>query len=188
MSEPKRYINRGNFGTRGIDRVSLWEVRSTGVFCYCHWWEGKLRIRSLKTTDLAEAKTKIAELMAQKRDGKPASVEKGETILYVIQRGDDGPIKVGISRNLKGRLGGLQNGNAEKLKVRRMFKMRDVERVLHAELERVSRLQGEWFPAELIELVDRFFRPALDVEIARHQKRTKAVAEKIKTWEKSGLL
>jgi hypothetical protein len=66
--------------------------------------------------------------------------------------------------------------------------MRDVERVLHAELERVSRLQGEWFPAELIELVDRFFNPALDVVLARNQKRSQAIAEKIAALGKSGLL
>jgi hypothetical protein len=35
--------------------------------------------------------------------------------------------------------------------------MANVERALHSELEKVSRLGGEWFPADLLDSVDRFF-------------------------------
>jgi predicted GIY-YIG superfamily endonuclease len=81
----------------------------------------------------------------------------GEVCLYVIQRGDNGPIKIGISRRLKERIATLQNGNAEKLKVLQVYKMSDVEKAIHRELAKVAKLEGEWFPAELIGLIGRFF-------------------------------
>jgi hypothetical protein len=96
--------------------------------------------------------------------------------------------RVGISRNLKQRISQLQNGNAERLQVLRVYKMADVERAVHAELERKSRLEGEWFAADLLSLVDRFFTVPMDVATQRAQKEYKAAVAKIEHLEQAGLL
>jgi hypothetical protein len=184
-----RYISHGGFGIRGIDRVALLESRSTGVFSadYRDKAAGRHIRRSLKTTDLNEAKLRVAEIMKQRKDGRPAN-PKRETILYVIRRGEDGPIKVGITRSLKLRLADLQCGNAEKLKVLRVYRMGDVEKAVHAELERKSRLEGEWFPADLLTLVDRFFNISADVAWKRARERHEAATAEVKRWASAGLL
>jgi hypothetical protein len=78
--------------------------------------------------------------------------------------------------------------SAEKLKVLRVYKISDVERAIHAELEKVSRLEGEWFPAELLSLVDRFFNVDFDVVYARARKQRKAAVTKVQYLERAGLL
>lgn len=166
-----RYINRGNFGVRGVNRVSLLETVSTGL-CVVDYWErpGKRIRQSLETYDLEEAKKKIAEIIQQReRRGHSMRHTRGETVLYVVQRGENGPIKVGITRILKGRLSQLQNGSAEKLKVLGVYTMKDVESAVHAELERVSRLEGEWFPADLLSRIERFFGAPFDIKLKRAQ-------------------
>ena len=50
---------------------------------------------------------------------------------------------------------------------------------IHGELEREARLQGEWFPAELLPNVLRFFRVPDDV-MARRFFATKRPKEKCK--------
>jgi hypothetical protein len=187
----RRYVNHGNFGIRGVNRVSLLETVSTGLFSIDYWQgEGKRIRRSLETHDLDEAKRKVAEIIEQmEQRGRDAiRPARGETILYVVRRGENGPIKVGITRQLKGRLSQLQNGNAEKLQVLRVFTMKDVEKAVHADLERQSRLEGEWFPKELLPSVDQFFRVALDVAFQRAQKRRTAVAARVGRMIEAGLL
>ena len=49
--------------------------------------------------------------------------------------------------------------------------MKDVEKAVHAEIEKSSRLEGEWFSAHLLSLVDRFFNVQLDVSLKRAQSR-----------------
>jgi len=117
------------------------------------------------------AKEKIATILEQQNASTPTTSHNGDTILYVVQRGDDGPIKVGISRRLKNRVSQLQNGSAEKLRVLRVYKMADVERAVHGELERRARLEGEWFPADLLLAVDRFFN--VDFDTTRKRARIK---------------
>jgi hypothetical protein len=75
------------------------------------------------------------------------------------------------------------------INVLRVYKMVDVERAVHAELERQSRLEGEWFPADLLPLVDRFFAVALDVDFQRAQNRhatttAKAEARRLRKLER----
>ena len=167
-----RYINRGRFGVRR-NRVVLLESRSTGDLAadYREKATGKRLRRSLETTDLDVAKEKIATILEQQNASTPTTSHNGDTILYVVQRGDDGPIKVGISRRLKNRVSQLQNGSAEKLRVLRVYKMADVERAVHGELERLARLEGEWFPADLLLAVDRFFN--VDFDTTRKRARIK---------------
>jgi len=186
-----RYINHGSFGARGVDLVGLRESRGSKVF-FADYYEkgtGRRLIRSLKTTDLDTAKKMVADLIEQKGlGGRGASSHEREMVLYVVQRGDDGPIKVGISRNLKGRIKSLQTGSAEKLKILRVYKMADVERAVHAELEKNSRLEGEWFPADLLSLVDRFFNVATEVVFQRSQKQYEARTAKVEHLARAGLL
>jgi hypothetical protein len=185
-----RYIRRGGFGDPK-NRVGLLESRSTGdlVADYREKATSKRIRRSLATTDLDEAKNKIVAIIEQQKAHRPTATNpEGETVLYVIQRGDDGPIKIGISRRLKQRISQLQNGSAEKLKVLRVYRMADVERAVHAALERQSRLEGEWFAADLLSLVDRFFNVPMDVATQRAQKHYKAAVAKIEHLEQMGLL
>jgi predicted GIY-YIG superfamily endonuclease len=183
-----RYIRHGGFGTRG-NRVNILQT-STGVFFvdYREKATGKRITRSLETADLNEAKKLIGDIVEQQRACRPTRGTKGETVLYVIQRGDDGPIKVGISRNVNQRVKDLQTGSAERLNVLRVYKMADVERAIHAELERKSRLEGEWFPADLLSLVDRFFNVDFDVTWKRARVKRDAITAKAEYLMSAGLL
>ena len=169
-----RSINHGSFGVHSINKVTLLETVSTGLFVVDYREKGPTHRRrrfSLETRDLDEAKKKISDIMQQiKKRGHPTQ-RRCETVLYVLQRGENGPIKVGVSRQLKNRLDDLQTGNAEKLRVLRAYTMKDVERAIHAELERVARLEGEWFPMDLLSFVDRFFNVSQGVELRRAQTR-----------------
>ena len=106
----------------------------------------------------------------------------------MIRRGANGPIKVGITRRLKQRVAQLQSGSAEKLQVLRIYKMADVEKAVHAELERQSRLEGEWFPAELLPAVDRFFKVEFDIALKRARKRQAAEINRAEYLMSAGLL
>lgn len=66
-------------------------------------------------------------------------------MLYAIQRGDDGPIKLGLARDPTTRLGSLQTAHDEQLFLRATWEgeLRD-ERALHTRFA-ASRLRGEWF-------------------------------------------
>jgi hypothetical protein len=185
-----RYIRHSGFGGPG-NRIGLLQTKSNGVFVADYWEKatGKRIRRSLKTTDLDEAKKIIAELIEQQKAHRPTATNpEGDTVLYVIRRGNDGPIKIGISRRLKQRISQLQNGSAEKLKVLRMYRMADVERAVHAELEKRSRLEGEWFAADLLSLVDRFFNVDFDVTWKRARVKRDAITAKAEYLMSAGLL
>jgi Meiotically up-regulated gene 113 len=186
--EMGRYTRHSGFGTPG-NRINL--IQSPGGVFFANYREkatGRNITRSLKTVDLDEAKILVGHLLEQQKAATPTGSVIGETVLYVIQRGDNGPIKVGISRRLKQRVSQLQNGSAEKLKILRVYKMADVEKAVHAELERKSRLENEWFPAELLSLVDRFFNVPKDVASQRQQKQYKAAVARVEHLERAGLL
>lgn len=167
-----RYYSHGSFGTLGVNRVNLIRSRATGIFFvdYRDKKTGKRYRLNLKTTDLKTAQNEILKITDELADrGYSRQGTGSPSILYVIQRGDDGPIKVGVTRSIKQRLADLQNGNAERLNVLRVFTMADVERIIHAELERVSRLEGEWFPADSLSAIDRFF--TVPVTVIEERKR-----------------
>lgn len=69
--------------------------------------------------------------------------------LYIISEGEDGPIKIGRSRNAWTRLQALQTGNPRSLKIAAAWALRpdevvEAESMLHEELENFE-LVGEWF-------------------------------------------
>jgi hypothetical protein len=66
-------------------------------------------------------------------------------LVYFIQSGDDGPIKIGFTRNLAARLRQLQTGHPAKLRVLRAFRGDErLEAWLHRHFA-AHRLNGEWF-------------------------------------------
>ena len=79
--------------------------------------------------------------------------------IYVIAHRDQndfdrliGPVKIGVTKNLKERLASLQTGNPSTLAIYASFEMpeplcRQVERELHDGLQE-CRLNGEWFDME----------------------------------------
>jgi hypothetical protein len=79
-----------------------------------------------------------------------------EAIIYVVQRGQDGPIKIGMTTRLSVRLKQLQTGSSEPLIVIRKLYLSDFEAAFHANL-REFRLQGEWFSKDALIKLDSIF-------------------------------
>ena len=75
--------------------------------------------------------------------------------VYAIQAGD-GPVKIGSSQNVQGRLKALQTGNASPLNIRKWIgpfetkKASEMERALHEKFKHY-RVRGEWFASEVLE-------------------------------------
>lgn len=75
--------------------------------------------------------------------------EATSSFLYVISEGENGPIKIGRSRNPGARMAELQTGNARRLCVVATYELThdeacDAERKLHEELSEFA-MAGEWF-------------------------------------------
>jgi len=67
------------------------------------------------------------------------------TIIYFIQQGNGGSIKIGISSNIEKRLASLQTGSPYKLKVLLTIKGSEkLEKEIHSKFAEY-RLSGEWF-------------------------------------------
>jgi hypothetical protein len=66
-------------------------------------------------------------------------------MIYVIQRGDNGPIKIGLSENPERRLKQLQTGNGEPLRLIAVIEgNRRLEQEIHSTLHNHQGI-GEWF-------------------------------------------
>ncbi len=77
------------------------------------------------------------------------------SVVYFIQQGTMGPVKVGFSENLSNRLSSLQTGNPYELRVLLSHPGDEaLEHTIHAHLHK-HRLQGEWFQpcADIVEIV-----------------------------------
>lgn len=70
--------------------------------------------------------------------------------VYFVQAGENGPIKIGVAKNVKNRLRGLQTANPVKLKVLKNFEFssekraREIEQRFHNFFKH-TRMIGEWF-------------------------------------------
>lgn len=65
--------------------------------------------------------------------------------VYMIQHGANGPVKIGLSNKPQRRVGQLQTGNPEELRLRHVFPAnRNVEAGLHVRFKD-ARIRGEWF-------------------------------------------
>lgn len=68
-------------------------------------------------------------------------------MIYFIQEGKDGPVKVGYSSDPEARLAALQTGNSSRLRLRKVFEGgRQAEAEVHERLDDLRiRDDGEWF-------------------------------------------
>lgn len=67
--------------------------------------------------------------------------------VYFIRSGDNGPVKIGSTNNIRRRMQMLQTGSAYKLVLLRAFTGgKAEEKIIHARLSRF-RISGEWFEA-----------------------------------------
>ena len=67
------------------------------------------------------------------------------TVVYFIQEGSDGPIKIGYTSNLKKRLESMQVGNSKELNVLGTYSGgRKEESYLHS-LFAIAQIRGEWY-------------------------------------------
>lgn len=83
---------------------------------------------------------------------RPTSIKE---CVYLIQSGDNGPIKIGFTRNLKSRLLNIQTGHPYKLKVLLTLDANiETEHDLHVKFSRY-RITNEWYEpvAELTEYI-----------------------------------
>lgn len=76
---------------------------------------------------------------------------KGKTMIYFIQQGDSGPIKIGYTNNISKRINALQSSSPEKLHLLGAIEGdKDRERVLQ-KFFHAHKMQGEWFkPAPMV--------------------------------------
>lgn len=85
-------------------------------------------------------------------------------MIYFVQSGDDGPIKIGLAKDINKRMRGLQTAHPFPLRLIASFDGdRTKEKALHQELKS-ARLEGEWFaPDAALAIIPRFheieFRP-----------------------------
>ena len=85
------------------------------------------------------------EIDYMKSKGKKVSKNTNKTIIYFIQQGNGGSIKIGISSNIEKRLASLQTGSPYKLKVLLTIKGSEkLEKEIHSKFAEY-RLSGEWF-------------------------------------------
>ena len=94
------------------------------------------------------------------------------TYLYVIGR-EEGPVKVGITNSLTGRISAIQTGCPFRIKLLHAQPMRNRdhallhERWFHASYEE-KRLHGEWFDLEY-ELAVEMIETSLEHELAHER-------------------
>lgn len=106
---------------------------------------------------------KRLEVSEWRKDGEAWG--RARTNLYVVQEGDDGPLKVGVAGHPVRRLMMLQTGNHRKLYLRAVYEGHEskcvaVERYILAYFESIG---GEWFLADLndvIKVIDAFSVPS----------------------------
>lgn len=125
--------------------------RKTSPYWYICWSENNQSKRvSAGTTDYGQALEALAVFRASHGDigavprFRPPADER-RRFVYFVQRGDNGPIKIGVSYDVIARVKTLQTGCAETLTLLRVAEAGAyAEAELHAKL-RQHRLSGEWF-------------------------------------------
>lgn len=104
---------------------------------------------------LADAHHEIANVFVDEMI-RPIDPATARACVYFIQGEDGGPIKIGFTRYLPGRLADLQASSPARLRVVAASEGgRDVEGVLHDRFAK-HRLHGEWFAPyeELVAFVE----------------------------------
>jgi len=65
--------------------------------------------------------------------------------IYIITEGDDGPVKIGFTRNASQRLEALQTGNSKKLSLIAKIPGTQRDEILLQKIFGEYRIRGEWF-------------------------------------------
>ena len=102
-------------------------------------------------------------------------------IVYFIQSGEEGPIKIGTtSEDIKKRVAGLQTGNPYKLKILKVISGgRELEQEIHERFFDI-RMMGEWFyPSQL--LLD-YIENGSEI-ISKQQESLRRYLEQQKVWD-----
>jgi hypothetical protein len=92
----------------------------------------------------------------------PPPEPRKRTYIYFAQRGESGPIKIGVSGNVKSRVSALQTNVAEPVRLlASMVGTRTMEAEIHSQFH-AHRLRGEWFRPvpELLAYVAELSKPA----------------------------
>lgn len=134
---------------------------------YIRWSEkGRSRERATGHSTLAEAEREFRSWLAENLDlvsknsanpihqkvlrdadeeaAAPPAYNPGDLVLYFVQAGEEGPIKIGITANLARRMSALQNGTSATLTIVRLIHgSHALERRL-LRIFRPSRIRGEW--------------------------------------------
>ncbi|WP_373886334.1 GIY-YIG nuclease family protein [Sphingobium sp. CFD-2] len=95
------------------------------------------------------------------------TADRAASLVYFIQRGEDGPIKIGFTRNLKRRLGDFAVSIPEPVHLRLAIRgSRDVERHYHATFA-AHRIMGEWFKPskEILDAIRCMAQEGLDASM-----------------------
>lgn len=103
-----------------------------------------------------------------RRDPQFAEGTKGNPLVYFIQAGDDGPIKIGVAEKPMKRLAELQVASPVELNLLAVMKGGvDRERRLHTKFAE-WRLHGEWFEGcdVLINLIDELKSNAVSAPLS----------------------
>jgi len=84
-----------------------------------------------------------------------------EALCYVIQAGDDGPVKIGVAINPDRRRTSLQTGSPVPLHIRYLFAGGyDTEAALHKHYDK-RYLRGEWFSPDVLHDIQEVASSAL---------------------------
>jgi hypothetical protein len=115
---------------------------------------GHHRSHSLSTSDEAEARAKFSDLIALRVVGAPLPARtqargprehRGVGWIYFVQSGTHGPIKIGWTLDIAGRLAKLQAANPEELHLRASARGTQREEFAFHERFAVDRIRLEWF-------------------------------------------
>lgn len=130
----------------------LWKRDDKPYWHACFWAGGKRQRVSLGTADEEIATARLAKLVAN-----PAELTRRNAyaralngpVVYFVQAGIGGNIKIGKADKLEVRLRSLQTAHHEKLIVLGVIVgTGEIEKHMHA-LFHAERLEGEWFRASL---------------------------------------
>jgi hypothetical protein len=111
-------------------------------------------------------------------DASILSAESPRNAFVYVAQADDGPLKIGITKDPKNRLRALNTGNPAPLNIQLLLECspcfaRMVEQQAHRSLE-AYKIKGEWFTAPLVVAAYHLMRVADEVS-GRHSYRAVAV-------------
>jgi hypothetical protein len=121
----------------------------------------------------AERKQSSSRKTLKKLGKRLSSYIEDCTTIYCIRMGANGPIKIGRTKDVDGRVNGLQTGNPYQLvPIAEVMLPAEMEVQLHAYLDEY-RMQGEWFTpsSEVLEIVELIKNSDLSTILSKFEAR-----------------